>query len=530
MRYTGNQTLAIENEVIKRTKELELTSLKIAKLAIVVQQTHEIVIITDSKGIIEYVNPAFEEISGYSYDEAVGSKPSILKSGHHPDSFYGAMWDQLNSGESWCADFTNRNRKGDVYQVSQSITPIVGSNDETIGFVSVQSDVTNQREMERKLQHTDRVESLGVLAGGIAHDFNNLLTAILGNSSLAMKKLDATSPVIKHIDAIERASNSAAGLCKQMLAYSGKGAFVLEPVILTELVDNMSKLIDVSLTKNVDLKYSLSPLMPTIEADVTQIQQVILNLITNASESIDGKDGKVTITTGIVNIDLNYLSSCIQTEAIPGIYVYLEVSDTGCGMDDITQKKIFDPFFTTKFAGRGLGMSAMLGIVKGHQGTMRIYSEVGKGTTIKVAFPASDKGVATIIDQPISSSTTPMATGTILIIDDEEVIREIATVLLEELGFNVITANDGIEGIEEFQKHKESISLILLDLTMPKMDGGACFSELRRIDPNVRVLLSSGYNELDISNHFVEEGLAGFIQKPYSVESFAQKVQEALNK
>ncbi len=526
-RHIGNQTLLIEEKVTQRTKELNDSNKEISKLATVINQTKEIVIVTSKEGVIEYVNPAFEQISGYSASEAIGNKPNIVKSGKHADKFYIAMWSTLNSGKPWNTDFTNRKKNGELYDVTQSISPIVGLDGDIVGFASVQRDITHQRQLQRRLQHTDRVDSLGVLAGGIAHDFNNLLTAILGNASLAIKKLDAHSPILKHIGAIENASHSAADLCKQMLAYSGKGKFVIKAVSLSDLVENMAKLIDVSLAKNVVLKYYLHDHLPAIDADIAQMQQIILNLITNASEAIDGKSGVISMTTGVMSADLNYLNHCIYAEHTPGRYVYLEISDTGCGMDAATQKKVFDPFFTTKFTGRGLGMSAMLGIVKGHKGALRIYSEVGKGTTIKVAFPMSD-ATAVNSDKPSSHFSDWTASGTVLIVDDEETIREIATVLLEDIGFDVITANDGKEGVEVFQQHKNDISLVLLDMTMPKMDGVACFSELRKLDPDVKVLLSSGYNEQDATNRFVGKGLAGFIQKPYSAESFTEKVKEAL--
>ncbi|WP_236075231.1 nitrogen regulation protein NR(II) [Mariprofundus sp. EBB-1] len=265
------------------------------------------------------------------------------------------MWNAILAGKTWHGDFTNRAKNGDYYEVSQSITPIMDEKGNVSGFASVQRDVTHLRKVQDKLQHTDRVESLGVLAGGIAHDFNNLLTAILGNAALAQRKMDDASPASKHLNAIENASHSAADLCKQMLAYSGKGMFVVKPVSLSELVEKMGKLIDVSLAKNVVLKYHLHAHLPPIDADVAQMQQIVLNLITNASEAIEGKSGVISITTGVMHADADYLNGYIGSENLEtGRYIFLEVSDTGCGMDAATQRKVFDPFFTTKFSGRGL--------------------------------------------------------------------------------------------------------------------------------------------------------------------------------
>jgi len=507
--------------------EQRLAMAEMAKLATVLNQSDELVVITDKNGVIEYVNPTFTRVSGYSADEAIGHTPALVKSNQHGAEFYRDMWKSLHAGKIWRSDFTNRKKNGEFYTVTQSITPILNDQGEVTAFASVQRDVTQSRQLELQIQHTDRVESLGILAGGIAHDFNNLLAAILGNNSLAQRKLVATSPAIPHLAAIEHASNSAADLCRQMLAYSGKGKFVVKAINLSTLVEEMGKLIDVSLANNVVLKYQLSEQLPLINADVAQIQQVVLNLITNASEAIEGKSGVICISTGMMKADDDYLRGCVgDAQLSPGRYVYMEISDTGCGMSKATQRKIFDPFFTTKFTGRGLGMSAMLGIVKGHQGTMRIYSEIGKGTTMKVAFPASDH---IAVSSPVSpSGSTSHFSGTALVIDDEENLREVASAMLEDIGFDTLTANNGLEGIEVFNKHKADITLVLMDMTMPKMDGQACFSKLKMIQPNVRVILSSGYSEQDATNRFAGKGLAGFIQKPYTVEALAKKIDEVL--
>ncbi|MDX8396441.1 MAG: PAS domain S-box protein [Mariprofundaceae bacterium] len=494
---------------------------EMVKLVTVIEQADELVIITDKDGIIEYVNHAFERTTGYTSHEMMGQTPRILKSGQHKDTYYHSMWETLKSGKAWHDDFINKKKDGTFYEVTQSITPIKDQHGEITGFSSVQRDVTDERKMQHKLQHTDRVESLGVLAGGIAHDFNNLLTAILGNASLALNKLELTSPITRHLESIENASHSAADLCRQMLAYSGKGKFIVKPINLSELIETMSKLIEVSLEKNVVLKYHLTDQIPAVDGDIAQMQQVILNLITNASEAIGGKSGVISLSTGMMQVDAEYLNGCISGERLePGRYVYMEVSDTGCGMDSETQKKIFDPFFTTKFTGRGLGMSAMLGIVQGHKGGLRIYSEEKKGTTIKIAFPISLEH-ADHIEQQKTARSSWEGSGTVLIIDDEETVREVASVMLEDLGFKIITANDGIEGIEQFRQHQQNITHVLLDMTMPRMNGEDCFSELRALKPDVSVILSSGYNEQDATSRFAGKGLAGFIQKPYSPQQLA---------
>ena len=492
-------------------------------LAKITEQADELVIITDVAGIIQYVNPAFERVSGYSKEEVLGQTPRIVKSGEHGGDYYARMWSTLLAGKIWKDDFKNRKKDGSTYEVTQSITPLADKHGSIEGFVAVQRDVTQQRRVEEKLHHTDRVESLGVLAGGIAHDFNNLLTAILGNASLALKKLDHSSPAYENIGNIEVASHSAADLCRQMLAYSGKGKFIVKPVNLSTLVEDMGKLIDVSIAKNVVMRYQLAKRLPLIDADIAQMQQVILNLMTNASESIEDKSGIITLATGVMMLENDYIYECIGEDNLdPGRYVYLEVSDTGCGMDDVTLKKIFDPFFTTKFTGRGLGMSAMLGIVRGHKGALRVYSERGHGTTIRVLFPESleqhwEEG-------EVSLPKNIDATGTVLIIDDEETVREVAAAMLEDIGFKSISAIDGLDGVECYRKHKDDIAFVLLDMTMPKMDGKECFRHLRQINPDIKVILSSGYNEQEATSRFAGKGLAGFIQKPYSPQALADKI------
>lgn len=511
-----------------RSRALAESDAQLARLASVVEQADEIIVVTDKDGIIEYVNPAFEYISGFTAQEAIGATPRIVQSGRHSESYYGAMWKTLNSGKSWYGDFSNRSKQGEIYEVTQSITPITNAEGEVTGFASVQRDVTQQRKMQNKLEHTDRVDSLGVLAGGIAHDFNNLLTAILGNISLALRKLDPASPALKHLQAVENASYSASDLCKQMLAYSGKGKFVVKAINLSDLVENMGKLIDVSLAKNVVLKYHLAEHLSPIDADVAQMQQVILNLITNASEAIEGKSGVISLSTGVMQVNADYLNGCVGSEQLePGRYISLEVSDTGCGMDAQTQKKIFDPFFTTKFTGRGLGMSAMLGIVKGHHGALRIYSEPGDGTTIKIVFPLSGESVVQF-EEPVDVSAQQKFSGIALVVDDEETVREVAGIMLEDVGFDVMAAHDGLHGVEVFRQHQDDIVLVMLDMTMPKMGGEACFSKLKSIRPDVKVILSSGYNEEDATSRFAGKGLAGFLQKPYTPEALEEKLQEVL--
>jgi len=380
-------------------------------------------------------------------------------------------------------------------------------------------------QQQEKMEHVQRLESLGVLAGGIAHDFNNILTAVMGNAALAGRNMDLTSPAREFLSRIETSTQRASDLCKQMLAYSGKGKFVVQAVNLSHLVEEMTRLMEVSIEKNVVIKYHMAENLPPVEADAAQLQQVILNLITNANEAIGSKSGVISFATGVMHADRNYLSQTITDMELPeGRYAFIEVSDTGCGMSADVMHKMFDPFFTTKFTGRGLGMSAVLGIVRGHQGALRIYSEVGKGTTFKVLLPVSSHDY--VQEQAMQAEAQNWrADGTILVVDDEETVREVATMMLEDMGFKTLSAVDGSDALQVYRKHESEIVAVLLDMTMPKMDGKECFRELRRINPEVKVILSSGYNEQDATSRFVGQGLAGFLQKPYAPEALHEKIR-----
>ncbi|MDQ6992677.1 MAG: cache domain-containing protein [Mariprofundus sp.] len=382
--------------------------------------------------------------------------------------------------------------------------------------------------MQSQLEHMQRLESLGVLAGGIAHDFNNILTVILGNAAMAERKAllnpHATQGYLKKIVV---SSERAADLCKQMLAYSGKGKFVVIALDLSSMVGEITNLLEISISKSVILKYHLTDQLPAVEADASQLQQVIMNLVINASDAIADKSGVISISTGVMHADRAYLSGTSLDDALPeGRYVYLEVSDTGSGMDKETQEKVFEPFFTTKFTGHGLGMSAVLGIVRGHKGAIKLYSEEGRGTTFKILLPISEQAAEVVL--PAAVGEIYHGAGKVLIVDDEETIREMASMMLEDMGFASLTAKDGLDGVNVYRQHQPEITCVLMDMTMPRMDGKTCFTELRRINSEVKVILSSGYNEQEAISCFAGQGLAGFIQKPYTPEALQLKLQEIL--
>jgi PAS domain S-box-containing protein len=386
---------------------------------------------------------------------------------------------------------------------------------------------TERAALERQLFQAQKMESLGVLAGGIAHDFNNLLMGVLGHAGLALEQLNPLHPARRNLESIQKAGQRAADLTRQMLAYSGRGQFVIRNLDLTVQVQEMVHLLEVSIPKNVVLHLDLHPGLPAVSVDASQIQQVIMNLVINAAEAIGDASGAITLATGAQKLDEAAMGKMlVGQDAEPGVFVYLEVTDTGCGMDADTLNRIFEPFFTTKFTGRGLGLSAIMGIVRGHKGAMRVYSEVGRGTTFKVLFPTQGASLERVAHEGQETAWT--GSGVILVVDDDETVRTVARQALELKGFQVMEAEDGRAAVALIRDHGDAVGVVLLDMTMPHMDGETAFREMRHIRPDLRVILSSGYNEMEAMNRFLGKGLKGFIQKPYGPRELLAKIQKAL--
>jgi signal transduction histidine kinase/CheY-like chemotaxis protein len=382
--------------------------------------------------------------------------------------------------------------------------------------------------LEAQVQYAQKLESLGVLAGGIAHDFNNLLMVILGNLDLALFELPQGAPAHDRLMDAKEAGRRASELTRQMLAYSGRGTFVVHRVNLSRLIDEMTPMLRLSVSKKAELRFALSPDLPPIEADATQIRQVALNLVVNASEAIGDRSGIIEVSTRAVDCDAAMLVAAVVNEAAaPGPHVCLDVTDNGGGMDPETQARIFDPFFTTKVSGRGLGLAAVMGIVRGHRGAIAVRSRPDGGTTFSVLFPQAGQAHAAA-PADAGSAASVRGTGTILLVDDEAAVRSTAKAMLERLGYRVVLAEDGRQAVEKFQAHQAAIAGVLLDLTMPSMDGEETCRALRRIDARVRVVLSSGYGEHDVEQRFAGLGLAGFIQKPYELNSLGTVLASAL--
>jgi PAS domain S-box-containing protein len=424
--------------------------------------------------------------------------------------------------------------KGRIFRCH--VEPLRDERGQVLGTAGVASDVTaskhadqERRQIEQQIRHTQKLESLGVLAGGIAHDFNNLLMGILGNAGLALLETPAATPSRPYLERIESVALHAAELTNQMLAYSGRGKFVVQALDLSRLVKDMTPLLETAVSKKAELRFRLASGLPLVEADAAQLRQVVLNLVTNASEALGEQRGHITVRTGTQQVDRAYLAETyLETDLPEGLYAVVEVADSGCGMDRETQARIFDPFFTTKFTGRGLGLAAVLGIVRGHRGVIRLLSESGQGTSFTVLLPAA----RCVEEAPsVRGEPKPAAAGSggrILVVDDEEVIRSLVQATLERFGFEVQTACDGCEAVELFGQRPEAFDAVLLDMTMPRMGGEETFQELRRLRPHVRIVLSSGYTHEEAAARFAGAGLDAFIQKPYQPRDLITTLRRVL--
>jgi len=427
-------------------------------------------------------------------------------------------------------------RDGSVRWQMASAAPIRDADGALLGAFVVFPDITalklgeQQRlEMERSLHQAQKLESLGVLAGGIAHDFNNLLMGILGNTDLALLDVPASSPARGRLEAVLQTAHRCAELARQMLAYSGKGRFVVEAVDLSDVVQEMAHLLEVAVSKQAVLRMELARGLPAVEADATQIRQVVMNLITNASDALGDAYGVIGLSTGTMRFDADGDPAgwMLADTLSPGMHVYVRVRDTGAGMRPQDVPRIFDPFYTTKFTGKGLGLAAVLGIVRGHRGAIRVETGVGKGTTVTVLFPACD---AAARGRPSGEEPAPAwrASGAVLLVDDEETVRSAAGQMLEWIGFRVLAAGGGREALELLEKNAGEVVCAVVDLTMPDMDGEQTLREIRRVRPGLPVLLSSGYNEQEVVRRFVKEELSGFIQKPYRLNVLVETLRRVL--
>ena len=487
----------------------------------------EAIYIQDRSGRFVDVNQGAIKMYGYTREELIGRDPSLVSAPNVNDIPYvmGCL-ERAFAGEPQTFEFWGLRKNGEVFPKEVHLYPGTYFGQDVI--IAMSTDITDRKRSETAQVQAQKLESLGVLAGGIAHDFNNLLTAIMGNLNLAQSQVGEYSPACPYLEKVEKTVLKAADLSRQMLAYSGKGHFVIKPRDLNAIVQEMTGLLAASLPKKIHLNLHLAPTLSMFKADGAQIQQVVMNLITNAADAVGGEDGRIDVTTYQADLDREVLTAGFPGQALEaGTYLVLSVADTGCGIDPSVLSRIFDPFFTTKTTGRGLGLSAMLGILKGHKAGIRIQTELGRGSTFEVFFPIVHTGE----DQeelPASRRSLRMA-GTVLLVDDEESILESTGPALESLGFRVVKAMDGLQALDRFQELGAELALVFMDLSMPRMDGTSAFLAMRHARPEVPVVLTSGYDQKEATEDLFAQGLAGFVQKPYRIQDLARELDRVLD-
>ena len=553
-RQVARRTAQLEGEIAERRRAEEQQRQGVRMVSQIIQDNPIPTFAIDANHVITHWNGACENLTGLPAGEMIGTKKHWMAFYPEQRPIMADLIIDHASEEEIAKHYGGNSRKSvsldGAYECESyfpelpqggkwlflTAAPLKNLEEEVVGAIESLQDVTERkraeeerRALEAQVQQAQKLESLGVLAGGIAHDFNNLLMAILGNADMALGDLSQVSPVRSFLEEIETASRRAADLCKQMLAYSGRGKFNVKPINVDEIVEEMAYLLKTSIGKKVALNLHLKGRLPLVEADAAQMPQVVMNLIINASEAVGKESGAITITTGVMDCDQDYLRKSYLHEDQPeGTYVYVEVADTGCGMDEETLAKIFDPFFTTKFTGRGLGLAAVLGIIRSHHGAIIVDSEPGQGTTCRVLLPAVAEPAEPATEEKVSRAQQWRGSGAILLVDDEKAVRTVAKRMLEKAGFDVLPAEDGRQAIEIYRNNADNVACVLLDLTMPHMDGEEALQRLRAIRDDVRVILTSGYSEEEITGRFAGKGIDGFIQKPYQFAALSAMLRDVL--
>ena len=503
------------NELRERNAEREQQQKISALFSAIVESSADAIISETPDGVIQSWNSGASHIFGYAPSEAIGQNIRLLVPPGRLAESQGLIA-RVRDGARVTQFETMRVRKdGSEIPVSLTISPIRDEAGKVAGMSQIARDISGQKELEQQLRQTQKLESLGVLAGGLAHDFNNLLTGIMGNASLAAGELDDIETARGRIQEVLSASERAALLVRQMLAYAGKGRFLREPLNLSTQIQEIVALLRSSISHSVELDLQLGPDLPTIVGDRAQLQQVIMNLAINAAEAMAERPGRLTIATR-------------SRESNGERQVVLEVIDRGVGMDEETKARIFDPFFTTKFTGRGLGLSAVMGIARSHNATVSVESTPGQGSRFEVVFPAS--AAPAITEVPAGQDADLQGSGIILVVDDEELVRRMARFTLERCGYRVELAPDGKKGVDLFAGRPGEFAVVLLDLTMPVMNGEEALRHIRRIRPEVPVVLSSGFSEGEALQRFRDSGRLGYLQKPYTATDLARSIKEAVER
>ena len=498
-----------------------------------VEQANDVVVVTDKDGTIQYVNPAFEKASGYAKDAAAGQNMRILKSGKQDEAFYRELWETISSGDIWRGRVVNKRRDGSLYTEEATISPVFDDAGAIVSYFAVKRDITEalrledeKRMLAEQLQHAQKMDAIGRLSGGVAHDFNNMLNVILGYGELVLEKLHQGDPLRQDVEQIVRAGKRSQELTRQLLAFSRKQPLQPEIIDINALLISLEKMLRRLIGADIDLKFSLSHDALRIKADPGQIEQVIINLAVNARDAMP-HGGKLIIETVCAELDDLYAQNHVG--AVAGEYVLIAVSDTGCGMDKETLSKAFEPFFTTKEKGKGtgLGLATTFGIIKQSGGNILIYSEPEQGTTFKIYLPAAHAEPELKTDFPTGTYRRDAGLQ-ILVVEDEDLLRGLFDAILTSLGHHVAVAANGGEALLLVEEKGMTPDLVIADVVMPGMSGAVLSERLRRSRPKLKMLFMSGYTESAVAQRGVLDSATHFIQKPFTVEAIAQKIEQVM--
>ncbi len=533
------------NKIISLLENSSDTTNSVAEVLLsIIDSMADGVFVVNEKGFMIFHNKSSERILGYGLSNLPMDERVRLIGNYLPDMVTPFPLDRLPlpraiKGEEIDAEeiCIRNDRRPDGVFISVNARPLRNKNGEINGGISVFRDITaqkkaklEQQKLEEQMFRSQKLESLGVLAGGIAHDFNNLLMGVLGNADLTLLDLEKESPVYERVSNINIAAKRLADLTQQLLTYSGQKPIVEYQINLSTLVEEMQNLLRPALSKKAQIEKNLLENIPPIKGDPTQLRQVVMNLITNASDAIGNNVGLISIKTGLVDVTEKYLKQSYISENLKtGPYVFIEIKDNGCGMSKETLSKIFDPFYTTKFTGRGLGLAAVIGIVKRHGGILNVESTPGKGSTFTILFPALVKlGIENSTSLSHFTDEVWQSSGLVLVVDDEDTVQEVVTAMLEKFGFDVINARTGKEAIDIFKTKQQDLKFTLLDMSMPDMNGDEVYRQIKTINNKAKIILSSGFHQLDMMRSLKPHEIATFLQKPYSCQQLLNTVKEAL--
>lgn len=497
------------------------------KLSLAIEQSPDMVVVTNENGIIEYVNPAFEMLSGYTRDEVRGNTPRILKSGEQGPEVYQELWRTILGGNVFRGILVNRKKNGELYQVEQSICPVRDPRGKITHFIATGRDLTERVRLEAQLTQAQKMNAIGRLAGGVAHDFNNLLTIITSYSEMALDEIAPGTALAGKIQEVLLAARRAAELTRQLLAFSRKQPRALRVADLNEVIAGIAKTLPRLIGEDIEFSFTPGAGLGRVRVDPVQIEQILMNLASNARDAMP-QGGNLRIETSNVLLDDNYVAA--KHVDIPvGRYAVISVHDNGQGIAPEHLPHIFEPFYTTKLSGQGtgLGLATVYGIVKQNKGFIWAYSEVGKGTVFRIYLPSVQSSAAPEFAEP-KAQAAARGTETILVVEDEPAVRRASTEFLAMQGYSVLQAKDGLEALAVAKRHSSPIHLVVTDVVMPNLSGGELAEQIRHLRPGIKVLFVSGYAGRTVLDHKVVDVDANFLQKPYSLKQLAAKIRKVL--